>query len=172
MADFTDADRTLLQRLADESAVRNVLATYANAVDWLDWKTLESTFWSDAYIDLGLYKGDTAGFLPVVKALEEGYTRRMHLFGEARIVVAGVEAGAEAAAITHVRTANEQGRFDDIIRGRYLVEFRKRGAEWRISRVQFVLNEFNRYDSPVEPEGLPLETADAFTVYKRARTRF
>lgn len=172
MADFTDADRALLQRLADESAVRNVLSSFANAVDWLDWTTYEATMWSDAYIDLGLYKGDTTGFMPFVKALEEGYTRRMHLFGEARIVVSGVEAGAEAAAITHVRTANEQGRFDDLIRGRYLVEFRKRGAEWRIARVKFVLNEFHRYDSPVEPAGLPLETADGLTVHKRARTRF
>ena len=160
MAEFSEAERAQLAQLVDEAAIRSVVTRYTSALDWMNWPLMETLFWPDAAIDFGdIFRGDTAAFLPFVAKLEEGYTRRMHMFGATRIALHGDSAEAEAPSVTHVRTVDGQARSDDFIWGRYLLGFERRQGEWRMSRFHYMLNAFQHYESREGDEG-PMNLAD------------
>ncbi len=51
MSDLSPEERRQFARLVDESAIRSVVARYANSLDWMNWPVQESLFWEDARID-------------------------------------------------------------------------------------------------------------------------
>lgn len=172
MADVTRAERAQLAQLADEAAVRSVVTRYNSAVDWMNWSLLEALFWPDAIIDFGdVFRGDLAAFMPFVIELEEGYTRRMHMFGATRIELYGDSAEAEAPSVTHVRKTDGQARSDDFIWGRYLFKLAKRNGEWRFSRFYYMLNMFQHYESSERDDG-PMNMADHTTMAHPQAPRF
>ena len=70
MTELSQDERLQFIRLLYESAIRSVVASYANAVDWMNWPVVESLLWEDAKVDFGDFcRGDRAAFLPWVKAL-------------------------------------------------------------------------------------------------------
>ena len=50
---MTADQAALLDRLVAEARLRDLLASYADVIDWLDWPRLDSLFWPDAAIDFG-----------------------------------------------------------------------------------------------------------------------
>ncbi len=172
MSDFTDNDRKKLDELLAEAAVRSVVTQYTCAVDWMNWPLLESLFWPDATIDFGdVFRGDRAAFMPFVIALEEGYTRRLHLFSGARIALYGHEAEAEAGSVTHVRSVNGATRTDDILWGRYIFQLARRGDEWRFTRLHYMFSNFQRTESPDTDEG-PMNLGDNTSMTHPMTPRF
>ena len=116
MTQLDQDERRQLARLLDESAIRAVVARYANSLDWMNWPVQESLVWEDAHIYFGdAFRGDRAAFMPFVKALEESYVRRMHMFGEPRIQLEGSEAQVEVASVTHVRASSGASRTDNAV---------------------------------------------------------
>lgn len=172
MAEFTETERAQLAALVDEAAVRSVITRYNHSVDWMNWSVLEDQFWPNAEVDFGdVFRGDRAAFMPFVIALEEGYTRRMHMFGEPRIALFGNEAEIEATSVTHVRALDDAGRTDNFIWGRYLLKAEKRGGEWRLSRLFYMINMFQSYQTNVDDSG-PMNMADNTTMAHPHAPRF
>lgn len=160
MTSLNNDERRQLARLLDESAIRAVVARYANSLDWMNWPVQESLFWEDARIDFGdAFRGDRAAFMPFVKALEESYARRMHMFGEPRIQLEGSDAQVEVASVTHVRALSGEGRTDNAVYGRYLLGLQKRGTEWRLSSLYYMLNHVASATTRESDAG-PLNSAD------------
>ena len=123
-----------------------------------------SLFWEDARIDFGdAFRGDRAAFMPFVKALEESYVRRMHMFGEPRIQLEGSDAQVEVASVTHVRAAASPGRMDNVVYGRYLLGLQKRKGEWRLSSLLYLLN-YVASASTTESDAGPLNSAENTTM--------
>ena len=113
-----------LEDLLAKDAIIDVLARYSRTLDWLDDEGQASCFWPDAAIDYGFFRGSAADFIPAVMAIERRSARRWHLFSPPAIRL-----------------------IDD---GRYLDAFEKRGAEWRITRRNYVLDWSNPLlDQPV-----------------------
>ncbi len=160
MTEWTEADRATLERLSDEAAIRDLVTRYASGLDWMDWPRVGATLWPDARADFGgMFQGDTAAFLPFLVQLEEGYTRRMHMFGLPRILLDGDTAQADSPSVTHFRAVEGEERTDNFVFGRYLLKCTRRGHEWRIAHMVFMLNAFRSEQEPNAEEG-PLNLGD------------
>jgi hypothetical protein len=46
----------LLENLIAEARLRDLVAEYANVIDWLDWDRLADLFWPDAKLDFGMFR--------------------------------------------------------------------------------------------------------------------
>lgn len=143
--EFTAAERAQLRRLLDEQACRTLLERYAYAVDWMNWAGLSDLFWPDAILDFGMWKGDREAFLPWVKDLEEGYTRRLHMLVSPRIETVGDMIRAEAGNCTYLRKVEDGNAGDQALFGRYQFEFTRRGTEWRIFRLYFLIHGLQQF---------------------------
>ena len=131
---------TQLTALLDESACRSLLERYAYAVDWLNWSGLEALFWEDAALDYATWQGDRAAFIPWVKALEEPFLRRLHMFAAPRIELLGAtEARIETGAVILMRSASsDEVGTDTLVMIRYQFRAQKREEEWRFSMLRAI----------------------------------
>lgn len=163
MSHLADADRLLMTRLRDQSDILDLVGRYSQGLDWVNQPQIADCFWPEAIADFGgMFKGDKAAFVPFVIQLEQSYTRRMHLFGLPRITLDGAAAQVNAPSITHFRSVEGGERTDNVVFGRYLLKTEKRGEDWRILHMHFMLNTFQSNHGPDGDEG-PLNLADHTT---------
>ncbi len=139
-----------LDLLLDEAAISRLIGRYATVVDWLSWDQLPSIFTPDARFDFGgMFQGDLTAFGPFVAALEEGYDRRMHMFGLPRIDVTGDTARAECANVTHTRNKGEEAHADALFLGHYVFDAeRQADGGWKLTRLSFYLNAVHGSQQP------------------------
>ena len=149
-----------LAQLLDEAQVSRLVARYATMTDWLDWDGVRDLFTEDAQFDFGeMYHGGRDGYLAFVAPMEEGYDRRLHLFGMPRIDVTGDGARAECASWIHTRNRGDAAHTDAVFAGRYVFEARRTGEGWRLSRLAYFLNVLDVTNPPAGPEA-PTRLAD------------
>jgi len=131
-----------LEELLAKDAIIDVLARYSRTLDWLDDAGQATCYWPDAAIDYGFFKGTAADFMPVVMAVERQSARRWHFLNPPAIrLVDDAHAEAETYGMAAGIRLTEQGGYAGALYGgRYLDAFEKRGAEWRISRRDYVLD--------------------------------
>lgn len=135
---------TQVEKLVNEAACRRLLEAYTYAIDWQNWAGLKELFWANAEFDFGLWQGDREGFLPWVQALEEGYDRRLHHFASPRLSIGDDEGQGEVGALLFMRVQDDGAAFDEIMAGRYQLGFTRRGDEWRMSRLVFLMHGVQR----------------------------
>ncbi|NHN39866.1 nuclear transport factor 2 family protein [Pseudomaricurvus alcaniphilus] len=146
MKEIDNAERVQLRGLLDQQACRQLLESYTCAVDWMNWSGLEDLFWPEAEFDFGMWSGSRDQYIPWVTALESGYQRRLHLFGIPRLSVQADNGSAEVGAIMYLRIGdNSPGTQDELMFGRYQVQFCKRSDVWRMSKLTFLLNGAHRF---------------------------
>ena len=111
--------------LADEMAIRRVLATYAHAIDRTDFELIAGCYCEDAEEDRGRFKGSIPEFI-------EWLTKTL---GEPWIELDGDVAHVDTPCLGHHRLRNPApGRSrDELIPCRYLDRFERRDGEWRIA---------------------------------------
>ncbi|WP_246604931.1 nuclear transport factor 2 family protein [Aquisediminimonas sediminicola] len=160
---LTQDDLTRIRRMFDESAIRDLLTDYTDAVDWIDWQAMDKIFWPDAILDYGFCKGDTAAIMPIVVSLEESYRRRLHMLGMPRIHLDGDQARADACSVIVARTDNDGGGVDDIFWGRYLFTAERRGDVWRLSSLTYLLNLLDSRQRDSDDRDGPVLMADDLT---------
>jgi hypothetical protein len=125
----------VLQRLADESAIRNVVLRYARAIDRMDEDLLRSCYHSDAIDDHGPYKGSVGGFIDWVMPVLAGFESTTHFIGNHLVEIEGDVAWAESYCIALHRTwPTENEPASDIVgNARYVDRLERRDGEWRIA---------------------------------------
>jgi hypothetical protein len=121
--------------LADELAIRKVLATYAKAIDRGDLELLATCYFDDAQEDRGRFKGSIPEFLAWLGKTLAGFDSCWHLLGEPWIELDGDVGHAETPCLGHhrLREPAPGGERDRLIPCRYLDRFERRGGEWRIA---------------------------------------
>ena len=130
-----------LEALLDKQAIEEVIMRYSRTLDWLDGEGQATCFWPDAEIDYGFYNGNGEGWVPVVMEVEMMAERRWHLCGGLLIQLRGSRASSECYGFTVSCATDDVGeRSDSLFGGRYLDEWEKRGAEWRILKRRYVLD--------------------------------
>lgn len=139
----------LLQRLADESACRDVLARYGIALDWQDRQLLESVFWPNADVDYGFCKGNVTELMTRLLNIATLSKRRFHMLGGERIRLKGAVAEAESYIITQAITEDtSNGLTSALFYGRFLDRLERREQEWRIARRVYL--QHGAYSGPYE----------------------
>jgi hypothetical protein len=129
-----------LQRLLDESAIRDVLSRYGRGVDRNDHEVLLSMFWPGAIDEHGVYNGTIEEYVDWLKANHTPDESWMHHNTTQRIEIDGDQAFTETYCIATNRIPARNGEppVDRIVRIRYCDRFEKRGEEWRIAHRKVV----------------------------------
>jgi hypothetical protein len=141
--------------LEDRSDCRDLIASYAPAVDWIDASTLLRIFWPAATVDLGpgFYKGPVEGYVEtVIEQIEAAFLRRMHNPGFPQVNVNGDRAEAEHAAVNQTLSRDASGAITlSTYTGRYLWKLERRIGRWGISSMMFLL--VSAQHTPYDPGG-------------------
>jgi len=134
-------DAGALQRLLDEADCRALILRYGPAVDWRDRAVLETLFWPDAEVDLGVFKGRGSEAPDFLMQNTSHSLRRWHVTSSLSLRVEGGCAYAESCAMTHAITGGgEAGMMSHMFIGRYLDRLERRQAEWRIASRRYLLH--------------------------------
>ena len=149
--------------LVAKARLSELVAEYANLIDWLDWDRLGGVFWPDATFDFGMFKGDFPQYREFVAGLEEGYARRLHMFGIPTVTLSGDGARIDAGSVIVCRTDEPAPGIDDVFWGRYLFTAARRGTEWRLSGLTYVLNLFDRTQRQLDDRGGPMNFGDGLS---------
>lgn len=132
---------TPLQRLLDEADCRALLMRYGPAVDWRDRAVLDTLFWADAEVDLGVFKGSGADAPAFLIENANQSRRRWHLTASLSLSIEDDCAYAESYAMTHAVTDGADGEMaSHVFVGRYLDRLERRGGEWRIAARRYLLH--------------------------------
>lgn len=129
-----------LRALADELAIRRVLATYCRAIDRCDKALLRTVYWPDAIDNHGIFNGNALEFADFVVPMLSAMRCTTHSISNVLIVLEGDVARVETYVQAYHDAEAPDGRIDIVVGGRYLDRFERRGTEWRIAHRQFVLD--------------------------------
>lgn len=127
-------DDELLQRLADEAAVRDVHLRYCRGVDRQDWALVESCYHPGATDNHGPYNGDVPGFIAFAKEFLEACDTVTHFTGNQLVEIDGDVAWHEAycRAYHRLKPTEDAPAIDWMVNFRYIDRMEKREGEWRI----------------------------------------
>ncbi len=154
---------TALNQLIARASLQDLVADYASVCDWLDWEVLDRVFWPEAQFDFGMFKGDLPAYRDFVKALEEPFARRIHMFGLPLVRIHGNRARVDVGNITVCRTAAPEPGVDDMFVGRYLFDAECRDGEWRFVRLTYLLNLAEHVERKVDDSNLPLNFSEGLS---------
>jgi len=153
-----------LSRMSAECEIRDVLATYAHAVDRQDWELLRTAFHPDAFDDHGPYRGDVDGLVQFLRAEFARVETSTHTLGQVwchHHDVATVNAETVASAV-HRHVRRDGSLVDLTFAVRYLDRFERRDGRWAIARRLVVVDR-----SRIDPVCRGADLASAFV---RGRT--
>lgn len=123
-------DPAALAALLDRQAISDCLLRYARGVDRLDQELIRSAFWEDAHDAHGQIAGTVDDFLASWWPRQGAREVAQHLIANQAIEL-GVETAHVETYFLAVSKPYDGDRLE-IVGGRYLDQFAKRGGEWRI----------------------------------------
>ncbi len=129
--------------LADLRARREILAAvhdYARGLDRLMPDVQRRAFHDDAWVDAGTFAGDADAFVKYCQDFLGSMESSQHLLGQVDIRVQGDTATGEVYFVAHHRHAFEGTPTDLFVAGRYVDEYRDRGAGWKIWRRRLLVD--------------------------------
>ena len=150
------------EQVADRLAITDVLNLHSRGLDRLDPAAIQSSYWPDAEVDYGSYKGSAQVFAGlVVGALGEKYELTRHTLSNTLIAFTGNKASCETCVNAgHLLQGAEE---EMLFYGRYLDTLEKRDGYWKIFHRKVVMDWSKRL--PVQDER---STTDFFDLAKGA----
>lgn len=125
-------DSEILQDLAAREAICQCLYRYCRGIDRVCADLIRSAYWPDAFDDHLEFKGSIDDFIEYAIPRLSAVDIYTHLIGNTYIEVQGNEASAESYLFSYHRVDKDGSKYDQILGGRYLDKFERRGNEWRI----------------------------------------
>jgi hypothetical protein len=117
-----------IQALLDKQAITEQLIRYCRGVDRLDRALLESVYWPEAVDYHGAFTGGVTAFIDYVFDLLKDATTQ-HSLGN--VLIEFIDE-THARAESYVEAYHEMGDHVEVVHGRYIDLWEKRGADWRI----------------------------------------
>ena len=135
---MTDAERAALARLLAEADIRNQLALYARSVDRRDWDAVRDCYFDDAQDWHGPYQGGRDGFIDWVRLRHADIARSVHFLGNTHFDWLTPRDALVETYFGAIRRkadpADSDGPArDDMVFGRYLDHFQRRGDRWAVA---------------------------------------
>lgn len=142
-----------LQTILDKAAIAECINRYCRGVDRLDSDLIKSAYHPDGYDDHGDLKGSVDEFVAeLVPLLRSNYLSTSHNICNQLVELDGERAFVESYLIAVHVTETAGTQYQEIIFGRYVDRFEKRGADWRIVHRVCVID--SRNTKPVEASRL------------------
>ena len=148
-----------IQELLDKQAIAETVYRYCRGVDRLDAAEVLSAYYDDSYDDHGELKGTAGEFVErLIPLLRERYLSTSHNIANQLIEITGDTALCESYLIAvHLTAADDGQQYQEVVFGRYVDRFERRGDQWRIVHRVVVMD--SRNTKPVEPSRLATDVA-------------
>jgi len=149
----TDSGITLnAAQLADRVAIQDVLHLHCRGLDRLDKDTIQCTYWPEAEVDYGSYKGSAHVFADlVVGTLGQSYELTRHCLSNTLVDLRGNNARSESSV--HAAHLLPGAQEEMLFYGRYLDRLEKRNGRWKILHRQVVMDWSKRLSVQDERSG-------------------
>jgi len=119
-------------------------ARYANGVDRRDRALLETLWWPDSVIDFGLFVGSGAQFAEIISAPNPAVEITYHFASNELFEIDGDRATGRSYVLGVSVVVGEDGRkTDQVVGGRYLDKYARRGGVWKFTHRVFVVDWMN-----------------------------
>jgi len=140
--------------VADQLAIRDVLAKHSRGVDRADEAILKSAYWPDAQVEYGGFNGLAHEFCEILPAGIKRYARTQHHIGNVAIEFDGDDAVVETyvTAYHYLEVDGDQGT-EMTYFGRYLDRMQKRDNVWKITLRKVIMSWNQNADTTAEWEG-------------------
>ena len=130
-----------VQELIDREAIRDVIYRYSRGCDRRDEALLRSVFHPDAWDNHGTFVGSADDFVThTIQVGGAGLVSGQHHIGNILIELDGDVAQVESVLICHMVRDAEDGRYVDVVGGRYWDRMERRAGEWRIAERTLLLD--------------------------------
>ena len=127
------------REIAARLAILEVLNMHSRGLDRCEADWIKSTYWPDAVLDYGSFKGNAHVFADiVVSVLGENYELTQHFLGNTLIDIDGDTARTESYVTAHHLLKG--GREDLFYSGRYLDILDQRDGLWKLSARTVVMD--------------------------------
>ena len=125
-------DQEVLARLLDRQLIWDCLLRYIRGVDRMDEELIRSAFWPDATNTHGPISGSVEDFIGGWYPAQGSRDVSFHMVSNQQVELdpARAEAHAEAYFMAAIRQTDADEI--EIVGGRYVDRYEKRGPEWRI----------------------------------------
>jgi hypothetical protein len=126
-------------QMADRMAIQDALYTHSRGLDRLDAALIKASYWPEAEVDYGSYKGPAHSFADlVVGALAAQYELTQHTLGNTLFAIADDSARTEShITARHLLLGAKQ---EMVFSGRYLDRLEKRDGCWKLLHRQVVMD--------------------------------
>ena len=127
------------EQIADRLAINDVLHLHCRGLDRLDRDSIQCSYWPEAEVDYGSFKGSAHLFAElVVGALSEKYALTRHSLSNTLIQFSGNSARSESSVnAAHLLI---EAKEEMLFYGRYLDKLEKRNGLWKILHRQVVMD--------------------------------
>jgi hypothetical protein len=133
-----------LAGLQAKQDLHELTARYCIGVDRRDRALLESLWWPESEIDFGLFKGSGAQFAEIISAPNPALEITYHFAGNELFELDGDRASGRSYVLGVSVVLGEDGRkTDQLVGGRYLDQYERRGSVWKFTRRLFVVDWMN-----------------------------
>ena len=154
-----EVGRVDVPRVADELAIRSVLATHCRGVDRADESVLKSAYWADAEVAYGGFNGPAHAFCEALPVSIRRFARTQHSISNVLVTfMSETEARVETYVNAFHYLAVEDGTDTEMTYlGRYLDRFEKRSDAWKIRHRKVVMDWNQNLDASAIWDGPPFD---------------
>ena len=133
------------QETASRLAILEILNMHCRGLDRCEAEWIKSTYWDDAVVDYGAFKGPAHAFADiVVTALRSQYEMTQHFLGNTLIDIRSDTAKTESYVTAHHLLTG--GREELLYSGRYLDVLACRNGLWKLMSRTVVMDWSRRLD--------------------------
>jgi SnoaL-like domain len=145
-----DAISEELKAYLDREKIRDCIARLARGEDRRDAKFISACCWPDSTSDYGVFFGNFNEYLAWVVPGSPAIAVTQHVLGQSVIELKGEAARVETHVTSYHRINMGEGDRDIVIGGRYLDEFEKRSAEWRIAKRMMLYDWYQDHGASID----------------------
>lgn len=120
--------------------IHELIMAQARATDRADEALLRSVWHPGATIDVGVFAGSADEYCGMILGATAGMTRMFHSVANEWVDVRGDGAVAESYVIAFTTSPGEEGDMDELVGGRYVDRFERRGGVWKFVHRTFVMD--------------------------------
>ncbi len=131
---------TPMRVLVDQVAIRQLLATHSRGIDRTDTALLDQVWDESGHVAYGFFTGKPREFSATVTGLMRGGPITLHRTSNMWIKVRGDEAVSESYVLAYTVTDDDGAPpVQTLIGGRYLDQFKRHHAGWRMTHRQYLM---------------------------------
>jgi hypothetical protein len=150
---MTDPGPSTPQRLLDRDAIWQCVLRYTRGLDRLDLDLFRSAYWEDATTCHGHVNGSVDDFLDWWLPMQGGREVGQHAVSNHWVEFDGDD-GADAETYFLASIKNLDSPVVELLAGRYVDRFERRGGEWRIKTRVLVFEWQSTLDASAMPARL------------------